>query len=824
MEKRKTRPRWRPLMSVGQAQIARGVAATALGLAISSNPAWAQSSNAEAGAEAAQSANSDLDIVVTAQRREQRIIDVPISMQAKSGEALAAAGITDGSMLEQISPALSFSAGYNAASTSLSIRGVSSVSSEGGLQPSVGVVVDGMPLARQAEVLTDLGDIERVEVLSGPQGTLFGKNSTAGVVNILTKQPEGSLASELELTGTSDQEILVKGMINTPITDIVALRTAGYYHYLDPLAENLAGKDLLGQRSYGARVRLLISPDSPITVLLTGTFNNNHSSFGASFVSIPLPGLLGEVQRQQNPTPDILSVDNADGKLIVNQNTPSFVKMRSHELIAEVNSDLSDSLKLTSVTGYRKLRFTNGVDVDAGPNGGAVGSGLRANPAIGPLPDQYPIGWYDRGDDTEGGTYEYWSQELRLALSEDDFDIVGGLFYQDYQESRSLRQPLLFDGSFAPGDPALAGITFLSENASQSKISDKTFAAFGDVTIKVLPSLSIFGGLRYTYEKVKVDYHRDAFFTPVGVGFDPVTGIVTAPPISTLNFGGDDAKSTENELTGRAGIQYQPDRDTNIYASYSRGYKGPAVNQTTGLTGPANAIIDPETAEAYEIGAKLRMLDGKLGLDLAFYSQKIRNIQQASIRPNTVIPDLVNAGDLKTKGFELNINARPLSGLQVNLGVVYNDAAYTGGVVFNCGPTLVRASACPDNPNPGFQIIDGKQAIGVPKWKLVSSADYEFAVGSGLKMGLRVGYNWKSNIQYTLFHDPLTLAPKRGDLDASISIGADDDSWQFTIFGRNLTDSFYFSGLNTVSIIGDQSGQVPRDFHRYVGIKLNYRM
>jgi iron complex outermembrane recepter protein len=786
---------------------------TALGCAMAwQAPAHAQDA-APAPANAPDASASQAipgEIIVTAQRREQRLIDVPLSVQAKTGAALTKAGITDGRGLEQVSPALSFESGYSPQTTSLAIRGVVSIANEGGIQPSVGVVVDNMPLARQGEVTLDLADIERVEILSGPQGTLFGKNSTAGVVNIVTKKPTDHFDAGYELTGTSDKEAIAKAYLNVPLGSIFSARVNGYYRYLTPKVPNSAGPDEFGQRAYGIQGKLLMDLGRT-TFLLTGSYNHEYDTLGALFVIKPLAGAVGALQQQVNPFIGF-------GETRIAQNTPSYNRAHEYSVIGELNSELSDRLKLTSITGYRSYRYIDEIDVDAGPTGGNVGSGLSPNPL------GYPIGWYGYLDNHEGGTYRYFSQEARLAYSTSRVDAILGGYYQRYRETRFLRNPFLFDGSFAPGDPSLAGVQFFNLTALNSRIKDDTAAVFGDVTVTILPTLKVFGGLRYTHEKLGLRYHRDTFFNPVDGFFDPITGINSAPPIEQLDITMQEATSKHNNLSGRAGIQWQPSRNLNYYFSYSRGYKGPAANQGTGVVSAATSLLNPEIATAFELGAKQRLFDGKLDIDIALFKQKIKNIQQTSVRPGSVSIDLINAGALKTDGVEFNATGRPFPGLTLAAGVVYNHARYSGDVSFSCGPTAIGAGTCENSPGPGLQSLDGKRAIAVPKWKVVTSGDYSYDLPGPYKLDFTVAYNWRSSIQYQLFEDPLTLGEARGILDASVGIATDNDRWQLTVFVKNLTNKFYYNNLNTVTAIGLEYGNLPRDYARYGGIRLSYHL
>jgi len=749
------------------------------------------------------------EIIVTAQRREQRLIDVPLSVQAQSGAQLAKAGVTDGRGLEQISPAVSFESGYSSQTTSLSIRGVVSIGNEGGIQPSVGVVVDNMPVARQGEVNLDLADIDRVEILSGPQGTLFGKNSTAGVINIVSKRPSSEYDAGFELTGTTDKEAIAKAYINVPLNSDLKVRMNGYYRYLKPLVDNFAGPDEFGKRAYGVQGKLLVDLGRT-DILLTGSYNRDYNTMGTQLVVRPIIGFEGP-QTAINPY-------FGYGGTKIAHNTPSFSRVRQHSLIGEINSELSDTLKLTSITGYRKYRYQDETDVDVGPTGGNIGEPLAPNPT------NYPFSWYGYLDDHEGGTYKYYSQELRLAYSTSNLDVIVGGYYQHYRESRYLRNPFIFDAAFITGNPAAAGVQLFNLTALRSRLRDDTAAVFGDATYSITPTIKLFAGLRYTHEKLGLDYHKEVFFNPVAGFFDPITGVNSAPPIAVLDFSRGDATRKDDNLGGRAGIQWQPQRNLNYYFSYSRGYKGPAADQGTGLVSASAALIRPEIGQSFELGAKQRLFDGLLDIDVALFHMKISNIQQTSVIPGSVSVGLINAGALKTDGVEINATGRPAHGLILVAGVVYNDARYKGDAAFGCGPIAIQNGTCENDPAPGLQQLDGKRAIASPRWKIVGSADYTHELSDSLKINFNVAVNWRSSIQYQLLEDESTLGKGRAIVDASISLLDSNSRFSATAFVKNLTDKFYYSNLNSVSVIGSPFGNLPRDFSRYGGIRLSYHM
>jgi iron complex outermembrane receptor protein len=758
------------------------------------------------------------EIIVTAQRRSQRLLDVPLSVQAQSGEDLQRAGITDTRMLEHVSPSVNFTSGQTRA-TSVSIRGIVSISNWSGIQPSVGVVVDGVPLARSIEFVSDLADIDRVEVLNGPQGTLFGKNSTAGVINIVSKKPTQDFSLETEGSYTTDDEVLLKGVVNVPLSERIAMRVNGYYRNLEPLIDNinpLARRGAYTRESWGLQGKLGIGIGQG-DLVVTGNYNHAYDDFLTNMVIVPISPPLGTLQQA-------IGVPFGRGGREVNQDTSSYAKIRSWSLIAELNQPLTDDLQLTAITGYRQLRHVSEIDTDSGPTGVTVGRGAAPNPL------GYPIETLQRGDNHLRDHHRYFSQEIRFAYARPGLDIVAGGFYQAYRERNSIANGFLFEGSYLGlplGSPGYAapGDKFYVDAPLTARSRNNTAAIFGDVTVEVVDKVKLFGGLRYTRETLSLDYARDNYFTPAAF-FDVDSYTSALPPISTTAF---KVKRKDNNVSGRVGVQWQPRTTTNFYASYSRGFKGAAADQSQSVVSAAVALLSPEKATAYELGAKVRLFDNRLALDAAIYKQTIDNVQQTVLKPNSIDNSFLNAGKLKVDGFEINARLNAMEGLNLRGGVVYNKARYGGtpGAAdeprYVCGP-----SATPGQGGCGLdgtQSLIGKQAIGAPRWKVVAGLAYEHDLPGPTTLTFGADYTWRSSIQYQLFEDPLSREPSTGLLDAQIGIRSDDDRWSAMLFGKNLTNNFYYSNLNIADfVIGRSFGNLPRDFRRYGGIRVTYKI
>lgn len=761
------------------------------------------------------------EIVVTAQRREQSLSKVPISVQAVSEKQLKLSVIETTAMLVQSSPSVAFTGGFSANSSGFVIRGITSASSEGGLQQSTSMIIDGVPLARPGEFLGDLGDIERVEILRGPQGTLFGKNSTAGVINIVTKRPTGKFEGYAQGSLTTDGEVLTRGMVNLPMNDNIRARINGYYGHLDPLINNEGpGNDPYGYKRYGFNGKLDFDVSDNVTVKLTGDYRHAYSTFGQALNVVPSTG-IGAAQ--------IAALGFTPQRGIVRSNTNSndFDLSKGYSITGELGWSFGSGLKLTSISGYRDFKDDNQSDVDNTPAGFDAGIGFRPNPT------RYPVMYVGITRPRQPQHVSYFSQETRLNYSGQRLTAVGGVFFQTLKDRGRGITPFIFDGAYVLRNPALAGTYFYNATDLTYHIDDKTYAAFADATYKVTDAISVFGGLRYTHEKINLRYFNNSYFFPVAVNYgavilpglngqpsiDVATGRVNTTPRSTTNY--TTSKSTNN-LSGRAGIQWQPSAAMNFYFSYNRGYKGPAADVSRGSAAPNPAtgyspLLLPEIATSYELGTKLRLLDNNVQISVNLFDEKVKNLQQAIILPSTVA-QLINAGDVKSKGVEFEGRAKVLDGLTLDAGVTYNEPKYSGNIFVGCYPGQTAAQGCTG----GRQPLNGAQTVNSYKWRYSVGGDYTTRLGaSPMDLTIRVGWNWFDSSPQRVDTDPLLREPSHGLLDASVTLAHRTGKWSLQAFGKNLTNDFYYGSLvNVDNTISRVSGYVNRDYKRYGGLKL----
>jgi iron complex outermembrane receptor protein len=771
-------------------------------------PAWTQGTaiSQNSDAEERPGAASLSEILVTAQRRSESLKDVPISVQAVTSDDIAKRAVVSTQDLATLLPTVNFSTGNSANATSFSLRGVSSVAFQNGIQPSTAMVLDGVAVAKQGEFVSDLVDIDRVEVLNGPQGTLFGKNSTAGVINIVTKQPSRDFEARLDSLATTDEEYSVRPMLNVPLSDRVRLRVSGFYRDQHPEGRNLAGPDFLGSKSWGVDGKLAVDLSDDAQFMLEAAHTHLNSSLG-QFTLIG-PSIFAAQQ-----TALVTPAGIGYGKDVVNSDTPSIDIVDTSRFTGTLNWNLSDELKLVSITNYSRSSERSIIDTDGTPTGANLGTGddLPAS--------TYPFKSINVGIDNRFPIrYHYISEEARVNYVSGPVNAVAGLYYQNYRDYYKLALPINFDGSLlglTPGD------RYYQLQTPQARVGDTTASVFGDVTYAVTEQFKPFAGVRYTREKLDVDYHRDDFLAPYSA-YNSATGVLAAAPYFSFST---QASNQISNVSGRAGLQYLPTSDLNFYFSFARGYKAPAAAVSQGLNPGENPILRPEIAIAYELGTKLRLLNNRVALNLAVFHEQIKDIQEAVQPANTTVitQTLENAGTLTSKGVEAELQAAVTSALKFDAGVAYVDATYQGFAV-SCAPAQLSSGSCNNTPLPGLESTNGQQAVGSPKWKYSLTSDYEDDIpGQNLTYFALISMTWTSSIQYALGDDPLAREPSHGMLNANFGLKGPKDRWEVQLFGKNLTNQFYYSSRLDIPVIGTPLGWLSRDYKRYGGVNVTFR-
>lgn len=733
-------------------------------------PALAQEAEApDTSTESA--APGENEIVVTATLREATLQDVPVAVSVISGERLDQAGVGAVDALVDVAPSLTFTKGANELNSSLSIRGVGTTVFSVAAEPSVSVVVDGVVLARAGMGFQDLIDIQRVEVLRGPQSTLFGMNASAGVVSVTTKAPSPVLSGEFDTLVTEDGEFQQRGTVSGPIGDNAGVRLSGFYNEFDGNTFNFYdGEKLNGYQNWGLRGKLVVDPTAALSLTFIGDYRKGSGTPIATIRHFNDPSRASLV------APVVPGEENTD----VNADGEIYSDTEQWGLSGQATYTFDSDYTLTSITAYREWSFHNNVDVDNTPNP--------------PLPGGL-FTW-----NINEGTVDLSqvSQELRLASPQwDTFDFLVGAFYLDLDLDRGFQRRWVFP------DP-VGG----RSGRSDAAVGTKNIAGFASANFRPTDALTIFGGLRLLRHEVTWDFFRD----PANVLVPGDTPLVT--------FADFEGELIDTALIGNIGARHEIGDLGNVYASYSRGYKGGAGDVEFGAEDTDPVL--PEESDAFEAGLKMSTLDRVLSVNLALFYTKYRNYQAQSRGESDTAPFLLrNAGEVSTRGVEAEFFLRPTGLLDLALGVAWIDAKidkFPGGP---CYAGQTEAEGCVG----GAQDLSGATLPNSPEWKITASARQMIPLADLPFDGfVQANGSYQSEIQYALSQDPRTIQDGYALINAAIGIEDKDGFYSFQIFGRNLTDQYYPGELfPSPSQGGRVTMQIARGSHRYFGVKGSVR-
>jgi len=768
----------------------------------SSAPAQAPMGAAKAGDDAADQSTVN-EIVVTAQKRSERLQDVPLAVTAVTADALAARQINDTTSLVLAVPSLSFQQGANPTNTSFRIRGVGTALFGQGTEASVSTVVDGVVAIRAAQGFSDLADIEQVEVLRGPQGTLFGKNASAGVVNVVTARPTHDFVARGDVTIAEHDEYRVRGTVSGPLTDTLRGRVTGFYNDVKGITRNIGNNSWVnGSRSWGVRGKLEWDVTERLNLLLSAEYRDTNADCCAStLINIANPALqqlVGPVQASRaNRT------INEDALTYANSKAETYSLTGSYDLGAAT---------ITSITAYQKYNLDVNQPIDRinAPAPLFVGAGAA-------------YAWWNQNHgqvDLDGFT-----QELRIANNgHDDINYVAGVFYLNSSITRPFdrRRARCTAGVF--GQPCATNNIVYQSSKSRITLDQESVAAFGQTDFKIVGGLRGIAGIRVQYESG----------TNSGVRTAPIQAGDTVFPNNPPNSGTRSAHDTA--VTGKAGLQYEFSRNLQTYATYTRGYKGLGYEMEIGGDLANQKVVQPEHVNAYEIGAKGRTLGGAVSFAAALFRADYSNLQVQANRsdPATGVVQFVttNAGNSRTQGFELETTLRPSSSFTVTAAVTYSRSrinidglncalqlqasapVMAGKPINTCYRT--SASATPQ------QNLRGRALQASPDWRISIAPRWEFPLGS-LKGFMQSSAAYTSAQNFTSELDPLAEQPAYVIVDASVGLRTEDERYSLTFFVRNLFDKQYLTSiahnslLSTTATPYDLVGTYNKDADRYFG-------
>lgn len=560
-------------------------------------------------------------VTVTATRRAESLQKVPVAVSVVDGEQLERDNRNGVASIVQQVPSLNFRTGASNKDTSLFIRGVGTISTSPGVEPTVATVIDGVVYGRPGQATLDLLDLERIEVLRGPQGTLFGKNASAGVLNIVTKAPTEETHGYIDQSYYSGNESRTRfGIGGSLIPDTLKGSLTTLFGSYDGNVDNRAnGHEVNGYNRKGVRGKLEFTPNDDLTLTLAADYMQSHDDAPNGVVSKALtPAFAGALAP--------LSASGHSRDIVSDY--------RSH--VEDINKGLSaqldwnlDDYTLTSITAWRGWDNTQWQDGDR----------------LATITSAFP-GTEDKGD----LSYDQYSQEVRLASPKGEFvEYVGGLFYMHGKDDETYRR------------------TLVTPTGSQRGVADYTttsdsYSAFGETTLNFTSRLRGIAGLRWTHDDLEYDHRR------VSTSATTVSGIQPG----TRSSGSVD----EDGWSGRLGVQYDLSDDVMAYVTYSRGYKGPAYNVFFNMQPRDTDALKPETSNTWEAGIKASAWDNRLTSNLAVFHSEYDNYQANFFDTvaNQVVTRLINAGSVSTEGVELDYALQATQNLKLSGALAYTRA------------------------------------------------------------------------------------------------------------------------------------------------------
>lgn len=796
-------------------------------------------------------------VVVTAQKVEQSLQDVPVAVSVLSADAIENAFASNNlESLTTLIPSVGFRKGSTNANSAIIIRGIGTVSFSDAAEPSVATVVDGVVLGRSGQTFGDLFDIERIEVLRGPQGTLFGKNASAGVINIVTKRPDHEeWGGYVSASYFQDEEYQVKGRISGPITDTVAASLTVTRSEFDGFIRNLFNnQDVNGYDRWGGRLQVSWKPTDDFSALFTYEHNEsdddccadipalaaNDGRFGAE--SLAPPGGLGIIDPGDGSRP---VADIQLDTRVIDQDFETRTINNFDAFAVNLEKEVWGGHTFTSITSFREWSNTEFREGDFTSDGGSL-----AEPVFGANFLLHDVGTRDNSQ---------FSQEVRFQSPGDgrlNYNI--GAYYFDLQIESDFTRDASCQNNGGQNQPILDANPGLTCNANDivsatnfANVDFDNYAVFGNIDYDVLDGLNLFFGARWTRDEVDFINSRvnNDPFGRQGVGvradlptsqFPFATGGFAVPnsdvPTGEIDANGDpilvdvpalQGDTDENDFSIRAGINADigalvagGSNWGSTYFSFSQGYKGPAFNVFFNQGFLDTVPIGAETSDQFEIGYKLALPN--YAFNIALYTTDISGFQANSFDTSTgvTITRLTNAGDVRTRGIEIDGTWFPTDWLSLNGSIALNEAE-------------IQAFNSPLDPTTGVAEFPGGVFTGQD---LQFSPDVNYTFGANINYPITDNYDILFNTTFSHVDEQESLLPG-GDPDPAAnpfpippqSLLPDYNLWDLSVgvrFQDRYTATFIVKNLLDESFVTTNSGdtfrfQIPREADRYVGV--NFR-
>jgi len=704
-------------------------------------------------------------VTVTTRRREESSQDVPTPMSVVSGQNLETQRVYRIQDLQQLVPSVNV-AYMHARQSSVSIRGLGNNPASDGLEGSVGLYIDNVYLGRPGMAVFDLMDIEQLEVLRGPQGTLFGKNTTAGVINISTRAPSFTPERSIETSVGEDGYFQTKGTISGPLNDQLAGRFSAYRTRSDGDIKNeYDGHDLNGGSREGFRAQLLFKPNEDFNLRWIGDYNEEDSSAGTRVLYNTGPTINGVNLYESRASAAGATLVNGRHRK-VNLDNDQHVTVHQGGTSVEANWTLPSDFTLTSVSSYRFWNFTPRND-----------DGLNV-PAS-----------YNAGVSVEDKQY---SQEFRLASPKGDFFdyVVGAYYFGSDLDNKSFAyygpQADIWNGTPAG---SLANVT----SVGKGHIKTDSFALFAQGTWHLSERLDFTAGVRGTYEEKNASVSRNA----------PLGGVAVAGAAANARRGragvydSGDLNQYSSSPSGLLNLSYRITDDVLGYATLSHGEKSGGVNLAVGSAPTAGAdslLIGTERANNAELGFKSTLWDRRLQLNANVFWTQVNAYQTNAYDAANRVQYLTNAGSVRSRGIEFESTVVPLRGLTLNFNGSYNDVSYLSYKDAPCPPEVSQAPGAPASCD-----LSGHQVVGASKWIGNANGEYKWNLANGFEPYVTGSYAFRSKAVGTVEDSDYGQIPSYAVVNLSTGLRGDfnQGQWDVSLWLKNAFDKTYYTTLWT---------------------------
>ncbi|HGE2203738.1 TPA: TonB-dependent receptor [Pseudomonas aeruginosa] len=726
-------------------------------------------------------------VTVTARRREEDSQKVPTPITVLGGETLEAQRISRVQDLQQVLPSVNV-AYIHARQSSVAVRGIGNNPASDGLEGSAGIYLDNVYLGRPGMAVFDLLDIEQLELLRGPQGTLFGKNTTAGVLNISTRAPTFTAERTVEVSGGQDGYFQGRGTVSGPLGETLAGRLSAYRTRDDGYIKNIHDDNYLnGGERQGARGQLLFEPNEDFSLRWIADYNEEDSSNGSMVV-------YGGAERFWQRAALVGASPLRDPqRRKVNINGRQHVSVHQGGSSLEANWNLAGGYRLTSISAYRYWHFTPANDEQL--NVSAINdTGVEV---------------HDR----------QFSQEIRLASP------TGGAF--DYVVGAYAFRQNLGNKTFTSYGP-LADLYLLGANLgalndtyskANGKIETDSFALFAQGTWHLTERLDFTAGLRGTYEEKNAKVER---FAPLGGA--AVGGVGAAVRNGQLGaYDSDDLSQYNFAPSALLSLSYQFSDDLLGYASLSHGEKSGGVNLAVGSAPSAGAdslLVGPERANDAELGLKSTLFDRRLLLNANLFWTGIHGYQATTLyqAPGStqLVQVLANAGSVRSRGLEFEATALPLRGLTLNFNGSYNDVTYLS---FKDAPCPAEVSTRPGAPSSCD--LTGQRVVGASKWIANLNGEYQWRLDDRFQPYVSASYAYRSAAEGALDNSDLSKIDGYALVNLAAGLRSDlgDGQLDTSVWLKNAFDKDYYLSA-FASINGSYTASVGQP--RTLGVSLRY--